>query len=131
MVRPKYPFPYWLEKTTNNRDRTIETRCTDTTTETSTSSPNKPTTDHEAIKKWRIKASKAMYALTVATEDDLLQRIKDAQTPKDACDTFAAIFARKNDAKLKRLENELLSISQRNMTVSQYFSKVKSLSEDI
>lgn len=72
-----------------------------------------------------------MYALTVAVEDEFLQRIKDAQSPKEAWDILTGIFSKKNDAKLQRLENEVLSISQQNMTVSQYFAKVKSLCDEI
>lgn len=44
-----------------------------------------------------------MYVLTVAVEDEFLQRIKDAQTPKEAWDILTGIFAKKNDAKLQRL----------------------------
>ncbi|KAH0743105.1 hypothetical protein KY290_031098 [Solanum tuberosum] len=72
-----------------------------------------------------------MYALTVNIEDEFLQRIKSAKTPKEAWDTLETIFTKKNDARLQRLENELLSISQQNMTISQYFSKVKYLSDEI
>jgi len=46
-------------------------------------------------------------------------------------DNLAVLFARSNDAKLQRLENELLSMSQQNMMVSQYFSKVKSICDKI
>ena len=67
--------------------------------------------------------------MSVAVEDELLQRIKDAKTPKEAWDTLAELFAR--TAKLQQLENELLSVSQHDMTVSQYFTKVKSLCQEI
>ncbi|KAH0724452.1 hypothetical protein KY285_000281 [Solanum tuberosum] len=90
-----------------------------------------PPTDAEAAKRWKVKVGKAMYALTVSIEDEFLQRIKNAKTPKEAWDTLATIFTKKNDVRLQRLENELLSISQRNMTISQYFSKVKYLSDEI
>ncbi|KAJ9190161.1 hypothetical protein P3X46_001389 [Hevea brasiliensis] len=46
-------------------------------------------------------------------------------------DTLAELFTRKNDAKLQQLENELLSISQQDMNVSQYFTKIKSLCQEI
>jgi hypothetical protein len=36
-----------------------------------------------------------------------------------------------NDAKLQRLENELLPISQKDMTVRQYLSEVKYLCEEV
>ncbi|KAL3746024.1 hypothetical protein ACJRO7_015036 [Eucalyptus globulus] len=73
----------------------------------------------------------ALYVLAVTVDDELLQHIKSAKTPKEAWDNLATLFARTNDAKLQCLENELLSISQQSMTVSQYFSKVKSICEEI
>lgn len=66
-----------------------------------------------------------MYVLSVTIEDGLLHHIKDARTPKEAWDTLTTLLAKKNNAKLQQLENELLSISQHNMSVSEYFSKVK------
>lgn len=72
-----------------------------------------------------------MYALTVTTEDEFLQQIKNAKALQEDWETLTSIFTKKNDVRLQRLENELLSISQRNMTISQYFSKVKSLSDEI
>ncbi|KAG5616836.1 hypothetical protein H5410_016660, partial [Solanum commersonii] len=90
-----------------------------------------PPTDAEAAKRWKVKAGKTMFVLSVTIEDEFLQRIKNAKTPKEAWDTLATIFTKKNDERLQRLENELLSISQRNMTINQYFSKVKSLSHEI
>lgn len=41
------------------------------------------------------------------------------------------LFSKKNDAKLQLLENELLSVSQRDMTIPQYFHKVKSTCKEI
>ncbi|KAH0684844.1 hypothetical protein KY290_022328 [Solanum tuberosum] len=78
-----------------------------------------PTTNVGAAKRWKVKARNVMYALTITIEDEFLQRIKNAKTPKEAWDTLAIIITKKNDARLQRLENELLSISQRNMTISQ------------
>ncbi|KAH0685758.1 hypothetical protein KY290_017293 [Solanum tuberosum] len=71
-----------------------------------------PPTDAEAAKRWKTKDGKAIYALTVTIEDDFLQRIKNAKTPKEDWDTLAMIFTKKTDARLQRLENELLPISQ-------------------
>lgn len=47
--------------------------------------------------------------------------------PKAACDTFKALFSKKNDTRLWLLENELLSFIQRDLMNNQYFTKVKSL----
>ncbi|KAL3739611.1 hypothetical protein ACJRO7_020944 [Eucalyptus globulus] len=90
-----------------------------------------PPTNDSKLRKWNIKSGKALYVLAVIVEDELLQHIKSAKTPKEAWDNLATLFARTNNAKLQCLENELLSISQQNMTVSQYFSKVKSICEEI
>ncbi|KAH0636528.1 hypothetical protein KY289_036443 [Solanum tuberosum] len=90
-----------------------------------------PPTDVEAAKRWKVEAGKTMCVLSVTIEDELLQLIKNAKTPKEAWDNLATIFTKKNDVRLQRLENELLSMSQRNMTINQYFSKVKSLSDEI
>ncbi|KAH0718192.1 hypothetical protein KY285_014223 [Solanum tuberosum] len=38
-----------------------------------------------------------MYALAVTIENEFLQRIKNAKTPKEAWDTVATIFTNKND----------------------------------
>ena len=77
------------------------------------------------IRKWRIKAGKAMFALKTTVEDDVLEHIRDAATPKEAWDTFAKLFSKKNDTKLQLLEGELLSVAQRDLTITPYFHKVK------
>lgn len=83
-------------------------------------------TNVEATKRQKVKAGKVMYALTVTTEDEFLQHIKNDKTPQEDWETLTMIFTKKNDATLQRLENELLSISQWNTTIRLYFSKVKS-----
>ncbi|CAO2821253.1 unnamed protein product [Amaranthus hypochondriacus] len=88
-------------------------------------------TDVEESKKWKIKAGKAMYVLAATVEDELLHRIKDAKTPKESWDTLSGLFSKKNDAQLQMLENELTSIQQNKLTVNQYFTKVKTLCEQI
>ncbi|KAK4492038.1 hypothetical protein RD792_002828 [Penstemon davidsonii] len=82
-------------------------------------------------RKWKIKAGKAMFALKTTIEEEVLEYIRDAKTPKDACETFAKLFPKKNDTRLQLLESELLSVAQHDMTVAQYFHKVKSLCREI
>ncbi|XP_050216406.1 uncharacterized protein LOC126667468 [Mercurialis annua] len=48
-----------------------------------------PPTNENDLKKWKVRAGKAMYALSISVEDDLLQHVKDAKTPKEAWDTLA------------------------------------------
>ncbi|KAI3513963.1 hypothetical protein L1887_12232 [Cichorium endivia] len=72
-----------------------------------------------------------MFVLKTTVEEDVLEHIRDVVTPKEAWDTLSALFSKKNDSKLQLLENELLSMSQRDMTVSQYFHKVKTTCREI
>jgi len=88
-------------------------------------------TDPKKKRKWEIKVGKAMYVLFVTVEDEFLHCIKDCKMPSDAWGILETIFTKKNEAKLQQLENELMSIKQRDMTVSQYFIKVKSLCDEI
>jgi hypothetical protein len=83
------------------------------------------------LQKWKIKAGKAMFALKTTIEEEMLEHIRDAKTPKEAWDTFATLFSKKNDTRLQLLENELLSMAQRDMTIAQYFHKVKAICREI
>ncbi|XP_047259958.1 uncharacterized protein LOC124892797 [Capsicum annuum] len=83
------------------------------------------------LRKWRIKAGKAMFALKTTVEEDVLEHIRVAKTTHEAWDTFVKMFSKKNDTKLQLLESELLSVSQRDMTILQYFHKVKLLCREI
>ncbi|PNT65456.1 uncharacterized protein LOC112272327 [Brachypodium distachyon] len=66
-----------------------------------------PPENAEALRKWRIKVGKAMFVLKTTIEEDLVEHIRDAKTPKEAWDTLAKLFSRKNEARLQLLENEL------------------------
>lgn len=70
------------------------------------------------------KVGKAIYVFSITAEDEFSQRFKDLKTPKHAWDTLASSFARKSDAKLQLLENELMSVQQSDTTINQYFTKV-------
>ena len=86
-----------------------------------------PATEAEALRKWKIKAGKAMFAIKTTVKDEMLEHIKKASSPKEARDTFVTLFSKKNDARLQLLENDLLSAIQGDLTINQYFTKVKSL----
>ena len=78
-------------------------------------------TDLKEKKKWEIKFGSTIYVLSVIVEDEFLHRIKDCKTPSDAWGILETLFTKKNEAKLQQLENELMSIMQGDMMVSQYF----------
>ena len=61
----------------------------------------------------------------------MLEHIREAKTSKEACDTFKALFSRKNDLRLQLLENELLSIKKNDLTINYYFHKVETLCRKI
>ncbi|KAA0059175.1 Zinc finger, CCHC-type [Cucumis melo var. makuwa] len=82
-----------------------------------------PPKDTATLKKWNIKASKAMFAIKTTIDEEMLEHVSIVKTPKKAWDTFASLFSKKNDARLQFLENKLLSITQREMTINQYFTK--------
>ncbi|XP_050108512.1 uncharacterized protein LOC126587471 [Malus sylvestris] len=86
---------------------------------------------NDTLRKWKIKAGKVMFALKTTVEDDMLEHIRKAKTPKEAWDTFATFFSKRNDTRLQLLENELLSVAQRDMTIAEYFHKVKSICREI
>ena len=41
-------------------------------------------TSQDDLKKWKVRVEKAMYALSISVEDDLLQHIKEVKTLKEA-----------------------------------------------
>ncbi|PKI50428.1 hypothetical protein CRG98_029178 [Punica granatum] len=71
-----------------------------------------PTEDITALRKWKIKARKAMFAIKVSIEEDMLKHIRYATSPKEAYDILTARFAKKNDMRLQLLENELMGLQQ-------------------
>ena len=64
-------------------------------------------------------------------EEDLVEHIRDAETPNEVWETFAKLFSKKNEAWLQLLENELAGISQGTLSIDQYFDKVKNICQEI
>ena len=52
------------------------------------------------LRKWKIKAVKAKFALKTTVEEDVLEHIWDAKTPKGAWDMLASLFSKNNDTRL-------------------------------
>ncbi|GJN37969.1 hypothetical protein PR202_gb26973 [Eleusine coracana subsp. coracana] len=67
-----------------------------------------PPMKESSLRKWRIKADKAMFVLKTIIEKDLVEHIRDAETSKEAWETLAKLFCKKNESRLQLLENELL-----------------------
>ena len=71
-----------------------------------------PPENAETLRKWKIKAKKALFAIKTSIEEEMLERIRHVNTPKAAWDTFSTLFSKKNDVRLQLLENELMSMAQ-------------------
>ena len=78
-----------------------------------------PPEDADALRKWKVCAAKALYVIKVTIETHLIEHIRDEKTTKQAWDTFASLFSRANDARLQVLENEIGTIAQGQMFISQ------------
>ncbi|KAK3009164.1 hypothetical protein RJ639_014064 [Escallonia herrerae] len=96
-----------------------------------TTPPNAASESVEVLRKWKIKAGKSLFVLKASTQKDLLYHIRDAKSPKEAWDAFATLFSKKNGARLQMLENEIGSLSQGTMAISDYFMRVKMICQEI
>lgn len=68
-----------------------------------------------------------MFSLKTTIEEEMMEHIRDAKTPKEAWDTLVTFYSKKNDTRLQLLKNRLQSIAQCDMRIAQYFHKVKSI----
>ena len=55
------------------------------------------------LRKWKIKAGKAIFVLKTTIEEDVLEHIRDASNLKEAWDILSALFSKENDTKLQLL----------------------------
>ena len=72
----------------------------------------KPPKNAKALRKWKIKAKNALFAIKTSIEEEMLEHIRRVDTPKVAWDTFATPFSKKNDVRIQLLENKLMSVAQ-------------------
>nr|KAJ0225563.1 hypothetical protein LSAT_V11C100028700 [Lactuca sativa] len=81
--------------------------------------------NNRVLSKWKIKAEKVMLVLRNTVEEEMLEHIRDAATPKEAWETLITLFSKMSDTKLQMLENDLMSMSQKELLIPQYIHKVK------
>ncbi|XP_076921313.1 uncharacterized protein LOC143582704 [Bidens hawaiensis] len=84
-----------------------------------------------SIGKWQVKAGRAMFIIKTTVDDDVHDHIQELEYPKQAWDTLETLFTKKNDARLQLVEGELMTISQCDLPIAQYFRKVKNLCREI
>ncbi|RZC19360.1 hypothetical protein D0Y65_006260 [Glycine soja] len=73
--------------------------------------PDTPDT-MEARRKWKVKYGKMLFVLRMTVNKELIDHIRDLDTPKDVWETLEKLFSKKNVARLQLLENELASTVQ-------------------
>lgn len=76
-------------------------------------------------------SSNAMYTIKTSVEEEVLQHIGDATTPKEAWDVLANKHSKKNDSRLQLLESEFFSLKQGSLVMQDYFMEVQSLACEI
>ncbi|KAK3015868.1 hypothetical protein RJ639_006556 [Escallonia herrerae] len=96
-----------------------------------TAPPASTGTNEAALRKWKSRAGKALYVIKASVEENILKHIKNAKTPKEAWDILVSRYSKKNEMRLQYLENELMGIKQGGMIINQYFTKIKSLWDEI
>ena len=88
---------------------------------------NKPEITNANYPTWEQGASRVMYCLTTCVHDHMLSHIRDANTPKEAWENLLEIFAANNSVRKLQLWQELNNIKQKEMSVSDYTTKIKHL----
>ena len=92
---------------------------------------NKPETTHANYPTWEQGASRVMYCLATCVNDHMLSHIRDAKTPKEAWENLKKIFAADTSARKLQLRQELNNIRQKEMSVTDYTAKIKSICDSL
>lgn len=85
----------------------------------------------EPRRKWKIKCGKALFALRTSISKEFIDHVRDINSPKQVWETLERLFSKKNTARLQYLENDLAMTIQGNMTIAEYFLRVKSICAEI
>ena len=72
-----------------------------------------------------------MYCLATCVHDHMLSHIRDTKTPKEAWENLKKIFATNTTARKLQLRQELNNIQQKDMSVSDYTIKIKSICDSL
>ena len=85
----------------------------------------------EPRRKWRIKCGKAMFVLRSSISKEYIQHVREMNSPKEVWETLDRLFTQKNTIRLQFLENELTGMLQGNLSIPEYFVKVKTICAEI
>ena len=84
-----------------------------------------PESTHKDFSAWEQAASRVLYCFASCVSDQLLSYIRDARTATDAWANLKRIFTTDTTSKKLQLRQELSDISQRDMSLINYTSKIK------
>ncbi|KAH0774453.1 hypothetical protein KY290_011590 [Solanum tuberosum] len=87
--------------------------------------------NEEPRRKWKIKCGKALFALRTSIGRELIDHVRDVNSPKEVWEILERLFTKKNTARLQLLENELAMLTQGGMSISEYFLRVKGICAEI
>ena len=86
-----------------------------------------PGSTHKDFPVWEQATSRVLYCLASCVHTQMLGYIRDARTPKEARENLKKIFAASTTARKLQLRQELNNIRQRDMTVTDYTTKIKEI----
>ena len=92
---------------------------------------NRPGPKNVDYSTWEQATSRVMYCLATCVHDHMLSHIRDAKTPKEAWENLKKIFATNTTAHKLQLRQELNNIQQKDMSVSDYTAKIKSICDSL
>lgn len=96
-----------------------------------TDAPENTPENAEATKKWRQVNAKAEFVLKTSISPALFDHIIGCKSAREIWETLNRLFNKKDEARLQILENELANTTQGNLSISEYFLKIKKLCSEI
>ena len=92
---------------------------------------NKLEITHANYPTWEQGASRVLYCLATCLHDHMLSHIRDAKKPKEAWENLKKIFAADTSTRKLQLRQELNNIRQKEMSVTDYTAKIKSICDSL
>jgi len=90
-----------------------------------TTSPTNKQGNADAFKRWKQLNAKAEFVLKRSISHDLFDHIMQCNSAHEIWRTLDRLFNKKDEARLQILENELANTTQGNLSISEYFLKIK------
>jgi len=96
-----------------------------------TTSPTDEQGNVGAFKRWKQLNAKAEFVLKRSISHGLFDHIMRCNSAHEIWRTLDRLFNKKDEAQLQILENELANTTQGNLSISEYFLKIKNLCSEI